>query len=302
MRFGGSPRVTDAAVEHQAHVLNRSFLFPLDVAEVAGIVKSVNEHYRALWRAQGWHCPAWLDRQAELGRRNTAEQQALKGVLSGITRRTAVEDRDQRILARLAAGESTRKIAATVGLDHSTIVRIQRRQGGARTTNTDDPVFDAFGQKQGQRKMKGDRRWDPRSESFRPGGGPGEGRNRLPFDPPDPTPATRRRLDHWRDRHLRACICGRVWLRRRRKTCPSCGRGWDESICLTCDRVQLEDSTRLCQQPGEAARQLVKATAGDWEWARRAVTAAGGDIRRALVMLGRMRTRAEKNPKPKSAG
>ena len=88
-----------------------------------------------------------------------------------------------------------------------------------------------------------------------------------------------------------------MWLRRRRKTCPSCGRGWDESICLTCDRVRVEESTRLCQQPGEAARQLVKATAGDWDWARRAVTAAGGDLRRAIVMLERVRATAAKKPK-----
>ena len=93
---------------------------------------------------------------------------------------------------------------------------------------------------------------------------------------------------------------GRIWLRRRRKTCPNCGRGWLDSICLTCDRVRVEESTRLCQQPGEAARQLVKATAGDWDWARRAVTAAGGDIRRALVMLERVRATAAKNRRPKS--
>ena len=127
MRFGGSPRVTDAEVEHHAHVLNSGFLFPLDVAEVAGIIKSVNEHYRALWRDQGWHTSEFIERQTELGRRAT--NQVAAGIASGIARRAAVEDRDQRILTLLAAGESTRKIAADVGLDQSTVVRIQRRRG-----------------------------------------------------------------------------------------------------------------------------------------------------------------------------
>ena len=48
MRFGGSPRVTDAEVEHRAAVLNGSLLWPLDAGVVAGVVKSVNGHYRVL--------------------------------------------------------------------------------------------------------------------------------------------------------------------------------------------------------------------------------------------------------------
>jgi len=37
----------------------------------------------------------------------------------------------------------------------------------------------------------------------------------------------------------------------------------------------------------EALRRLVKACAGDWEWARRALDAADGDIARALARAER---------------
>ena len=109
MRFGGSPRVTDAEVEHLAAVLNGSLLWPLGAGEVAGAVKSVNGHYRAQWRARGWHQPAFLERQRSHGRK------------SGEARRAAIAERDRRIVARLDAGESTRQAAAAEGVLPATV-------------------------------------------------------------------------------------------------------------------------------------------------------------------------------------
>ena len=113
------------------------------------------------------------------------------------------------------------------------------------------------------------------SESAKRGGEPREGvRGRG-----------RKRRGDWRTKHLRACLlCGRVWRPRRRRTCPTCHV--DRSICLTCDRVAVEDRARRCATD-EALRRLVKVCAGDWEWARRALDAAGGDIPRALARAER---------------
>ena len=113
------------------------------------------------------------------------------------------------------------------------------------------------------------------SESAKRGGEPREGvRGRG-----------RKRRGDWRTKHLRACLlCGRVWRPGRRRTCPVCHV--DRSICLTCDQVAVEDRARRCATD-EALRRLVKACAGDWEWARRALDAAGGDVSRALARAER---------------
>ena len=117
------------------------------------------------------------------------------------------------------------------------------------------------------------------SESAKRGGEPREGvRGRG-----------RKRRGDWRTKHLRACLlCGRVWRPGRRRTCPVCHV--DRSICLTCDQVAVEDRARRCATD-EALRRLVKACAGDWERARRALDAAGGDVPRALARAraGRVR-------------
>ena len=128
------------------------------------------------------------------------------------------------------------------------------------------------------------------------GGGAGEGTratHKHPFAEPEvdgarPLPRRPRRREAWQDKHLRCCLqCGAVWRRRRRKTCPECGRA-DLAICLTCDRVNPEAAIRnRCSLPSEDLRRLVKACAGDWEWARRALAAASGDLARALVAVGR---------------
>lgn len=127
------------------------------------------------------------------------------------------------------------------------------------------------------------------------GGGAGEGTHveqllplSAPVDVVRPLPRRPRRREAWQDKHLRCCLqCGRVWRRRRRKTCPECGRA-DLAICLTCDRVNPEAAIRnRCSLPSEDLRRFVKACAGDWEWARRALEAARGDLARALVAVGR---------------
>ena len=117
----------------------------------------------------------------------------------------------------------------------------------------------------------------PAKRGVDPDGGAGEGTHAPP----------RRRREDWRDKHLRACIdCGRVWRRRRRRTCPSCGG--ERSICLTCDRANPEAVIKArCPPPGEDLRRLVRACGGDWEWARRALQAARGDVARALVAAER---------------
>ena len=98
----------------------------------------------------------------------------------------------------------------------------------------------------------------------------------------------RRYQSHWTAAHLRCCLaCGTVWRRRRRKTCPGCGRA-DLAFCLTCDRANPEAAIKArCPPPGEDPRRLVRACGGDWEWARRALQAARGDVARALVAAER---------------
>lgn len=134
MRFGGSPQVSDAEVEHRAAALNAELLIPLDAAEVAGIVKSVNGHYRAQWRARGWHRPGFIKRQQKRGRRNTSEQQRVKGRRSGEARREAVAARDRRLLALLEAGESTRAAAAAEGVSQRTARTARFRRLWRRST------------------------------------------------------------------------------------------------------------------------------------------------------------------------
>ena len=130
MRYAGSPEPSDADVAQYAEQLYAD----LDIvnphafsrSELAGTLKSVLR-YRARWRSAGWHRPGWLARQADLGRRNTSEQQRVKGQLGGEVRRAAVADRDRRLLARLEAGESTRQAAEAEGVDQATVVRVRDR-------------------------------------------------------------------------------------------------------------------------------------------------------------------------------
>ena len=82
-----------------------SDLFP--DSEVREILRSVFR-YRARWRVQG-HAPAWIARQASLGRK------------SGHARRARVEERDAKILQGLALGLSQREVAAFIGVSRRTV-------------------------------------------------------------------------------------------------------------------------------------------------------------------------------------
>ena len=55
-------------------------------------------------------------------------------------------------------------------------------------------------------------------------------------------------------------------------------------------RQQLD---RRCDPPGELIRTFVKGCGGDWEHARRRLSAAHGDIARAIVALKRTPQRAQ---------
>ena len=150
MRFAGSPERTDADIRHHAEQLygEINILSPhaFTSAELRAILKSVLR-YRDQWRARGWHVPRWIERQANRGRRNTSEQQAAKGRLggerSGEVRRERTRERDQRILARLRAGESIRAAARAEGISHGTVVTAAARilkEVVSEATNTDDPA------------------------------------------------------------------------------------------------------------------------------------------------------------------
>lgn len=121
MRFGGSPHVSDPDVVQQAEFLNAELLIPLDAAELAGIVKSVNGHYRAQWHARGWHQADFIERQSGRGRRNNSEQQRAKGRRSGEARRAARASRDHRLIELLEDGRSVREVAAVEGVPKSTV-------------------------------------------------------------------------------------------------------------------------------------------------------------------------------------
>ena len=111
--------------------------------EVHGITMSVLR-YRDQWRDRGWHKTAWLEHQRAAAAKNSHEAQRAKGRLGGLrsgqARRSRTHDRDQRILEALAAGESTRSVAAAEGLSHVAVHLIGRRLTGVkRSHHTDDP-------------------------------------------------------------------------------------------------------------------------------------------------------------------
>ena len=142
MRYAGSADRSDGDVAQYAEQIYAA----IDVvnphaftrSELADTLKSVLR-YRARWRAAGWHKPSWLARQAELGRRNSPEQQRLKGRLggerSGEVRLQRAWSRDQRILAALDSGMKTRAVAALVGVDQATVVRVRQRRGSDARSN-----------------------------------------------------------------------------------------------------------------------------------------------------------------------
>ena len=87
--------------------------------ELADIARSI-ERYRQKWERDGWHKPAWLERQRVRGGRG--------GVASGQARRAATADRDKEIVAAVMAGASMRAVASAHGLTHPAVLKIVRRE------------------------------------------------------------------------------------------------------------------------------------------------------------------------------
>ena len=126
MRFAGHAENQLADLAAAAGGLNRQLDDPLDTAELAGIVRSV-ERYRAGWVARGAYYSA--EEREEWGR--------ACGLRSGQVRRERTVDRDVAILADRAAGVSQRAIAAKHGVSHGAVKRVLRR-GAVQL-----PLFDA---------------------------------------------------------------------------------------------------------------------------------------------------------------
>ena len=139
MRIAGSQSRSDREIAHHAVQIYREIdvvqPHAFSTGEMCDIVRSVIR-YRDQWRQNGWHTDDWLKKQSICGSRNKPEQQRQKGVRSGQARRERVRERDIRILARLAAGESTRQVAADEGVNQATIARIPRRLGVMRELPT----------------------------------------------------------------------------------------------------------------------------------------------------------------------
>ena len=94
--------------------INSEYDNPLPQSELKTICKSV-ERYRARWQAQGWHSQTFLDKQRARGR------------ASGKARRNARQERDETILAMLAAGHSIRAVAAHFGIGRTSVHHVSQR-------------------------------------------------------------------------------------------------------------------------------------------------------------------------------
>ena len=115
MEWAGSRANDPAPVLTHAHAVNATFPTGLPRIEVVHVAKHV-EAYRERWRAQGWHTPRWIARQADRGRR------------SGLARRRAALERDARIRALAARpGWSRQRIADEVGVHRNTVGNVLRR-------------------------------------------------------------------------------------------------------------------------------------------------------------------------------
>lgn len=123
MREAGRDVLDDNMIAHLGVYLNSQFDVPLPDREVEGIIQSILRNYRRRWRAGAWHSPRFKGRQRARGRR--ARNQVDAGRASGAARRARNADRDKRILARLAAGASTRAVAALEGISQSRVVQIR---------------------------------------------------------------------------------------------------------------------------------------------------------------------------------
>lgn len=116
MEWAGKRSNANLPVLPAALAVNEAFASPLPWAEVRDTARSV-ERYRDRWRAQGWHRPDWLERQAA------------RGVASGRARRLSTAERDAAIVAAVLGGQGVRSVAREHGLAPSTVTRIMRRSG-----------------------------------------------------------------------------------------------------------------------------------------------------------------------------
>ena len=142
VRYAGSAQHSDDAVRQHAQQLYRE----IDVhqphsytqSELADTVRSVLR-YRAQWRTQGWYSEEWVARQQLRGKRNSSAQQALKGYTGGIrsgeARRRETQERDERILDALEAGQRPQEIARIERLDESTVRHIRDRHRKSGRSN-----------------------------------------------------------------------------------------------------------------------------------------------------------------------
>ena len=139
MKIAGSQGRSDREIaQHAVRIyreLDTNEPHPFGLREMQGIVRSVIR-YREQWRQNGWYTDKWLKKQSICGSRNKPEQQSEKGVRSGQARRERTRERDIRILAHIHDGKSIRQAAAAEGIDHSTVIRIQRRLGVVRELPT----------------------------------------------------------------------------------------------------------------------------------------------------------------------
>ena len=97
---------------------NTQLPYPLGDVELRGIARSV-ERYRKRWGANGWHQPAFLERQAHRGRRG--------GKASGKARRERHQARDADILQAIGDGMSMRAVARQFGLSEGAVRHIAKR-------------------------------------------------------------------------------------------------------------------------------------------------------------------------------
>ena len=117
MKFAGAYKNMRADLEAAALELVDVFVdswgVGLPVSEVLGIAKSVNR-YRDRWIAQGLY---YVD----------PGKQAHRGKLSGVSRRSRTESRDQMIVNSHFEGQTTRQIANAMKLPQQTVAYVLKR-------------------------------------------------------------------------------------------------------------------------------------------------------------------------------
>ena len=124
MLWAGYKANAETPVLREARRLN-TFDHPLPYSEIRATARSV-EKYRERWKAHGWHCPAWIERQR------------LRGRASGKARRKRTEGRDALIIRLRSKGLKQWQIAEAVGVSQQTVSRVNQVY---QRTNTDKAVM-----------------------------------------------------------------------------------------------------------------------------------------------------------------